>query len=176
MKFYAFGSEGGKYKLLLDHNTSNGIPWNSDGDNTKMKEVATQLALDTADWERNPRLITALEIVALTNPPLYDGKSYWHYFDGTDDYHQTQVSTEQGQSPYAWLYDYTKNCTSYGCDVADDSAFGYWTGTPAYDDIKAWNVSRSGILYDYKVTHSRNYGVRPVIELSKKLFANQIIK
>ena len=53
MKFYAFNDDGGtKVKLLLDHNTTASITWNSDGSNVNgPKEALIQLKMDTNDWK-----------------------------------------------------------------------------------------------------------------------------
>ena len=52
MKFYAFNDDGGdKLNLILDHNTTSTIAWNSSGSSTTgPKEVLEQLKTDTSSW------------------------------------------------------------------------------------------------------------------------------
>ncbi len=81
-----------------------------------MKEVATALSNDTANWDSslNARLITANEVAKITGNTTFDaskeGQS-WFYLDSNN---QTQTAKTQGASKYAWLFDYTSGCTSYG--------------------------------------------------------------
>ena len=53
MKFYAFNDDGGdKVNLLLDHNTTASVVWNSSGSNASgPNEVLTQLKIDTDAWQ-----------------------------------------------------------------------------------------------------------------------------
>ena len=103
MKFYAFNDEGGDtLNLILDHNTTATVVWNSSGSNTNgPKEVLTQLKSDTSSWQGTvtpsnytmdqtgqtsnakytidysgykARLITAQEIVQITGNTTWDEK------------------------------------------------------------------------------------------------------
>ncbi len=53
MKFYAFNDDGGNtVNLILDHNTTATVAWNSSNSNTNgPKEVLEQLKKDTESWE-----------------------------------------------------------------------------------------------------------------------------
>ena len=53
MKFYAFNDNGGNtINLILDHNTTATVAWNSSGSNASgPKEVLTQLKSDTSSWK-----------------------------------------------------------------------------------------------------------------------------
>lgn len=173
--------------------------YGENGNNSKGPlTVIKRLNEDTEKWENTARLISADEVASITgakdalnwtsNKPYADtpvkGTSIsYYYLDGTDGTWQTQVSTTQGASKYAWLFDNTYGCTSYGCNILDDNKygpsestnymFGYWTSTPMVDrsDI-AWLVDRSGSLHSNHVIVSRLYGVRPVITISKKNMEN----
>ena len=75
-----------------------------------------------------------------------------------------------GTNKYAWLFDNTNSCTTYGCNVADSSNYGYWTGT-AYSNNsdKGWLVDSDGYL-DYRtVVNSSFIGIRPVITVDKNI-------
>jgi len=170
MKWYVYKEEDGTKYAILDHNTTAVVAWNSSGSNTGgMKEVATQLTTDTTDWDSslNTRLITANEVAEIAENESFDSatstSSAWFYLDSNS---QTQTAKSQGASKYAWLFDYTNSCTSYGCNTADSSNYGYWTSDAvAGGSSYAWVVSRYGSLYDYGVS-STAFGVRPVISIS----------
>ena len=109
MKFYAFNDDGGDtVNLLLDHNTTATVAWNSSGSNTNgPKEVLTQLKSDTSSWlgtvtpsnytmdqtgqtsnanytidysDYKARLITANEIAQITGNTSWDEKTATSYF------------------------------------------------------------------------------------------------
>ncbi len=188
-KFYIFDDSGTTYKMIMWKNTSSGnVAWNSNNSNSTMLEIATALASDTSGWSGSPRLITADEvahIVGITNattdaPPgtgwlsSNANSSKWFFFDGNgstysdSDGWQKQNLTNS-KSAYRWLFDYTNNCTTYGCDNVDSSTQGYWTSTVVYGDPSyVWGVRLRGSLYINDPDNSfYTFGVRPVIVLSK---------
>ena len=112
MKFYAFNDDGGdKLNLILDHNTTAEVAWNSSGSNANgPKEILEQLKTDTSSWkgtitpsnytidqtgqesnakytidysDYKARLITAQEIAKITENTTWDDKDVnsWYYFD-----------------------------------------------------------------------------------------------
>ena len=112
MKFYAFNDNGGDtINLILDHNTTAQVKWNSSGSNTSgPKEVLESLKNDTSSWkgtitptnytmdqstqgskanytidysEYKARLITANEITQITGNTTWDEKTAndYYYFD-----------------------------------------------------------------------------------------------
>ena len=172
MKWYTFNDEGektGKVNMILEHNTTATVAWNSTGSNSEMKEVASQLQEDTKTWDSslNARLITANEVAKITDNKNFDGSTLF-YFDSNN---QTQTATSKGASKYAWLFDYTKECTSYGCNIADSSNYGYWTSTPtASNSSRVCSVNRSGDL-DGNLVGRTYRGVRPVITVSKSVIS-----
>ena len=64
MKWYVFNDKEGNatVNVILDHNTTAYVAWNSTGNNSEMKEVKIKLEEDTKDWKNTARLITANEI------------------------------------------------------------------------------------------------------------------
>ena len=169
MKWYVFNDKEGNatVNVILDHNTTANVAYNSTGSNSEMKEVADALKKDTSTWKNTARLITANEVAKITGYTGFDatqsGQS-WFYLDSNN---QTQTATSTNKSKYAWLFDYTSGCTSYGCNTSDSSNYGYWTSSPSKDNSTyAWRVDFNGILYCYTVTRADN-GVRPVITISK---------
>ena len=166
MKWYTFNDSGEDVpmvNMILDHNTTAKIKWN----------IGTaEIMIDTSTWNSSlsVRLITSNEIARITgnkNWNVSNGKSF--YFDSN-----TTTSTVKGQgaSKYAWLFDYTNNCTSYGCNIADSSNNGYWTssiylGSPSM----ATCVNRYGNLEARFVDDADNNGIRPVITVSKSVIS-----
>ena len=171
MKWYAFNDDdkSSTVNVILDHNTTAKVAWNSTGSNSEMKEVADTLETDTSKWKSdlNPRLIEANEIAKITKYSTFDASKTgqdWFYFDSNN---QTRTASSTNKSKYAWLFDYTDGCTSCGCNKADSSTDGYWTSTRKIDNSdKAWNVTDSGSLNFYYVTYP-GLGIRPVITISK---------
>ena len=172
MKWYVFNDKEGNatVNVILDHNTTAGVAYNSTGNNSEMKEVKKALENDTKDWKNTARLITANEVAKITGHPTFDASNTgqsWFCLDTNKPDTTNWCSKAQGTSEYAWLFDYTDGCTSYGCNKADSSNPGYLTSTPSKDDsTSAWRVDRLGDLVSLDVADP-GYGVRPVITISK---------
>ena len=188
MKFYTFNDEGkysDKVNMILDHNTTPLVAWNSLGTNTEMKEVKEALENDTSNWKdkKTVRLITADEVAKITGNATFNSKisTTSEYF-----YFETNTSTipNSYSNIYSWLYEYTHSCASYGCNIADENKYEYsteglinyiygsWTSTPvAGSTYYTWIVDRCGRLDDHNVGDWQYYGVRPVITISKSLIS-----
>ncbi len=174
MKWYAFNDDdkSSTVNVILDHNTTARVAWNSTRSNSEMKEAADTLKTDTSNWnsDLNPRLITANEIAKITGNTGWDSNKEnqpWFCFDTNKPDATNWCSKAQGTSKYAWLFDYTRECTSYGCNKADSSTWGYWTSTRKIDSsTSAWLVNRVGDLTDGNVADTFG-GIRPVITISK---------
>ena len=198
MKWYAFndgGTSTDSINLILDHNTTVFVAWNSTNSTLSgPTNVMTQLASDTSSWAGVPtrtdsysvsngtatytinystykaRLITAGEIATITGNSSFveatTPSTSWFYLDSNN---QTQTATTTGASNYAWLFDYTQGCTSYGCNIADaTNTSGYWTSTAVSGNtIRAWNVGGHGFLATVEVANASNSSVRPVITILK---------
>src|SRR5574344_469335 len=161
MKFYTFNdsSSSSTVNMILDHNTTvNSSVFDSTTNVNGPTTVYTQLKSDTSSWvgvetqsnytytnsstsytvkygddNAKARFITANEIATIT------GNTSWNSSTATSNYYfdsnsSTQIAASKGASKYAWLYDYTYQCTSYGCNISDDATFysggtivGYWT-------------------------------------------------
>ena len=172
MKWYVFNDKEGNatVNVILDHNTTAGVAYNSTGSNSEMKEVKKALENDTKDWKNTARLITANEVAKITKHPTFDASKEnqdWFCLDTNKSDNTSYCAKAQGTSEYAWLFDYTSGCTSYGCNTSDLSTWGYWTSTPKKDDSTiAWVVYTGGNLSYSNVTNN-DYGIRPVITISK---------
>ena len=173
MKWYIYAEDDNSYTMILDHNTTAQVAYNSTGSNSEMKEVKIALESDTSTWDKSlkARLITANEIAKITGNTSFDEKTStygkWFYLDSNN---RAQVANSTNKSKYAWLYDYT-NCKEYGCNIEDLSNWGYWTSTPTIgrNDL-AWNVSTGGDLSS-STSGSTRKGVRPVITISKSIIS-----
>ncbi len=197
MKWYTFNDAGDSsptINLILDHNTTAVVAWNSTGSTVSgPTNVLTQLQADTSAWTGvstrtdsyslsngtstytinystyKARLITAAEIAAITGNSSFIESTApytsWFYFDSNN---QTRTATTTGASNYYWLFDYTSGCTSYGCNIADASNNGYWTSTANVSNTSYdWIVSNTGFLGNCTVGDNNVFGVRPVITLPK---------
>ena len=194
LKFYIMFDKNDNYTLILDHNLTSNAAWNSKKETT-IGEIKTELEKATKDWTGNPRLPYAneiAEIIGATSDKTLSwdsAKSYgtnvgtqtsWLCLDGGRNSNPTvyasgsngwqkQYTSSKIPSIYAWLFDYTNGCQSYGCTTADSSNYGYWTNDYAIGTTaRAWRVSNKGRLGDDDET-STSYGARPVITISKNI-------
>ena len=169
MKWYVFNDKEGNatVNVILDHNTTANVSYNSTGNNSEMKEVKKALENDTGTWKNTARLITANEVAKITKHPTFNVNKEnqdWFYLDSNN---LTLTVNSTNKSKYAWLFDYTNECTSYGCNVSDSSTWGYWTSSPYKgNSTQAWRVVRNGYLGGNGVIFTGD-GIRPVITISK---------
>ena len=169
MKWYVFNDKEGNatVNVILDHNTTANVSYNSTGNNSEMKEVKKALENDTGTWKNTARLITANEVAKITKHPTFNVNKEnqdWFYLDSNNI---TLTVNSTNKSKYAWLFDYTNECTSYGCNVSDSSTWGYWTSSPYKgNSTQAWRVVRNGYLGGNGVIFTGD-GIRPVITISK---------
>lgn len=196
MKWYIYNDNitNSYVNMILDHNTTALVAFNSESNNSEMKEIKTELdnLVTVTNWKVSPRLISADEVAEISGakgalawnstkpysatPDLTNTISYF-YLDGAsgnDSTWHTQVVNSLGASNYAWLFDYTNSCAQYGCNVEDDSTYGYWTSTgfSNYTNL-GWNLTRYGHLGYNDVNLAENFGLRPVITLDKKVLKQQ---
>lgn len=200
MKWHAFLDEGeysDKVRLILDHNTSINVEWNSTASYVTegSKEAKEQFNLDIKEWDEKikntARLIEADEIAEITgassslqwssdkvyNDSATVGESVsTYYLDGsgttysnTDGWNK-KVANEITKSKYAWLFDNTWSCKTYGCNEEYEFVIeGYWTNTPVKKSGASgsmWVVSYKGRMHTDAI-YLNKYGIRPVIEVNK---------
>ena len=169
MKWYTFNDDGSNtVNLLLDHNTTATVGWATSGTTVSgPQEIKTQLESDTNAWNKTikPRLIEASEITKITGYQNWNNNSYY-FHDNT----QTMYEGVAGTNKYAWLFDNTADCIECGCNIADSSNMGYWTGTAETGQTgNAWIVYLDGGLSTMYVEDDYRFGVRPVIEVDKSV-------
>ena len=92
----------------------------------------------------------------------------WRYFG------VNSTSDTSKRVNYLWLWDYARDCSSSGCSnsLGDEYATGYWT-----TDLLTDNSSQAFRIYGIYgclgfVNTNQNYGVRPVITISKSQLSN----
>lgn len=125
------------------------------------------------------RLISAEEISRITgkNTPenfdSWDLSGNWYYLGllNTGNGSSTALSNDMvaKQHNYSWMFDYTNNCTNWGCEIADSSGNGgYWTSSPSLNGSShtaQYIVGDRGYLnYNYGMS-STYIGIRPVITI-----------
>jgi len=147
MKWYSFNDtpQSDAVNLLLDHNTTEDVMWNSSGSNAGPDELTTQLWTDTDSWHASltrsdsytvnyggknftinysghkARLISANEIAQITGHPTFDEttstSSQRIYFETNTNNCGDCLPLGQGNAKYGWLFDRThiSDCTIYGC-------------------------------------------------------------
>ena len=179
MKFYAFNDNGGDtLNLILDHNTTAKVAWNSSKSNASgPNEVLIQLKTDTSSWKGTEtpinytmdqstqsskakytidyssykaRLITAQEVAIITENTSWDEKAA---ANSNWYYFHSKTSTSgtcKSGCTYGWLYDRTNtNCTDYGClNNSEQKNYGYWTASS-----RASNSTYAWIVYYYGYIH-----------------------
>ena len=174
MKWYIYGDDGVNYKMLLDHNTTARISFNSGNNNSNSQALLDQLGTDTADWDANNLTVdifTANEVAAIAgiNPfnvsgnTASTGKSY------SLDTYEINSSNGKGRSAHAWMFDYTRECETHGCDYEMNTGYGYWTKTALGGSNKeAWLINYFGRLTITEVKLA-NWGIRPTVTIPKSL-------
>ena len=176
MKWYAFldSEDSETVNLILDHNTTDYVAWNEDGGETP-DTVNAELQADITNWndtvKSTARLISASEVnqIAPTNPN-------WSQEDRSTEYNLHNglglgdaYTGAAGSNTYAWLFDNTLVCTTWGCNTADSGTSGYWTSNFASDGY-VWGVRSDGALGSFGVPVDGIFGVRPVITVNKSVF------
>lgn len=181
MKWYTFndaGNAASSVNMILDHNTTTMVAWNSSGLTAGgMKEIATALASDTSTWKTglNQRLITANEVAAITAYAGWTtGSENFYFTSKIDSQIATCTSPDFSGCTYKWLYDRTSldSATTYGSlNNASSETYGYWTlSASTSNTTDAWNVAKNGKLTNNYVLIS-SIGLRPVITVSKSVIS-----
>ncbi len=189
MKWYIFNDsiDNDNFNAILDHNTTKNSYWcNSMGQSPT--ELLRQLKLDTATWKTKvsqkfnvtqsgyytyaldysdytARIITASEINKIT------GKDNWNHMRYYFDTKTTEIPTSYN---FGWLYDRTSSsCVNFGCLNNSTVTSAYWTSTASTNKDNAWKIVSGGQIVE-GYTDESTAGIRPVIEISKKLFKYNI--
>ena len=189
MKWYIFNDDGNNYVMILDHNTTARIKWNDSNSNVAYESSNLKAVVDdlvtTSGWEVTPRLITADEVNTITGKTGFDASTSSYYY--LDTLTQAKADFTSSRSKYDWLYNNLNKCktdsTDFGCTIEDGNTYSgygtasegqtwaYWTSTPvgtAGSGSYVWGVNRNGRLNSSNADNT-NFGVRPVITISKSI-------
>ena len=170
MKFYAFNDDGeDRVNLLLDHNTTATVAWNSSGSTVNgPKEGIYQLYNDTESWQgtetpsnytlRQSKFIDDVEhsvvytidyssynarLITAQEIAMITGYTSWDETTAIDEEYLFIATGTVNINKYEWLLDNTYNCITYVCNDADSISNnnGYWTASSsAYVDDIAWCI------------------------------------
>ncbi len=174
MKWYTFNDENlsdTTVNLILDHNTTVSVAFNSKNISTSMKEVTASLVSDTSTWDKslNARLIKATEIAQIVSYNDFDSTQNEVYIDTLTSTAPTSLSNYK----YGWLYDRlstsckeSSNCLN-NAEINDVTAtmWGYWTSTARFS--LAWSLDYYGRLQGTNPTTVSGIGIRPVITVNR---------
>lgn len=197
MKWYVISDESDKISMILDHNTYSYVDWasvndyqalvgtesgayeakNDKGPITLKKQLENDVKNWKADIKATARAITAEEVANLMGYSSFDG----NLISGG-------LTIKSGVN-VDWLFDNTllkwesKDAPDYvpGYLKKVINYYNYWTSTKVENNnYKAWYVGDDKVLNVYSVSPSEepldvgvstyfNYGVRPVITISKNI-------
>ena len=176
MKWYVYNDTSDNYKMILEHNTSDKIVFNvNNWNNSPSAEFTSSLTnlVSVTGWKVTPRLISANEIATITGNTSFNTATAsvgsWFYLDSNN---QTKTASSKGASRYAWLFDYTMNCQSSGCNIqVGNNNYGYWTSDKmaTVNNGHIWVVRSDGSLGSTE-SSSSTMCIRPVIEVPKSIF------
>lgn len=159
LKWYVFGDSinDSSIKMILDHNVTG--TYNSTF--VDAKSVSSQL-ITNYKWKINSRFITAEEIAAITDNKAFNVNKSSPFYLGTNT---DKLDSPSDNKKISWLFDFTDACISYGCAQKFSGTSGYWTDSARGSSIH-WVVNYEGkLIFD---ANTSQYGVRPVIEISKE--------
>ena len=166
LKWYIFNDDINKasVNMILDHNTTYKVAYNSAGTNSEPKEAKEELdkLVSESKWKVTPRLITADEIAKITGNDGFDSKTSTNRLEFVDT---------------TWLYDYLDCCKTRGkCNYEDNNTAGYWTSTKFLNNnISVWLIWSYGIMEEANSNISVHSGIRPVITIDKKKLSESFV-
>ena len=180
--FYVLRVNNNQVELIMEHNITEGSSTTTMSWTDAMKYFNTGTGASIKSSWKNildidlPDTQTIADAVGNTNWRVEDKNKDWFYFDSNNGvYGQTQVANSTNLSNYRWLFNYTRECSSKGCDpstsLGSTEAYGYWTKNIIVQDqdnnVYAWLGNRNGFIYKDYITQTANNGVRPVITVLK---------
>ena len=179
MKWYTFNDSGANtstVNMILDHNTTATVQWNTNNKNVSYEDSDIKPEIEKlvseSKWSVTPRLISAEEVAKISGNTSFTNISSWFCLDTNQIDNTSSCSKLQGTSKYSWLFDYTNDCTKYGCNIANSNIWGYWTST-TFGNVgsgsNVWMVYRNGNLSYDLANRTTYYGVRPVVTITKTI-------
>ena len=154
MKFYvieASSSTSDKVTMILDHNTTSSVVWNSDETTyAGPKEVLESLKNDTLSWNK-----TVLPVnYSYTLTDAVEGSNT--YTINYSEYKARLITKEEATKIISYNWSYENMASSYG----------YWTSDGDGRE-RAWAIANDGTMNVTAGAHYQWFGVRPVITVLK---------
>lgn len=170
MKWFIYDDSGSNYKMILDHNTTKLVTFNSSNKNSDPQALYNKLNEDTADWDStklSANILTAADVAAISSINSFNPANSTYYSLGTE----INSSNGKGRSAYGWLYDYTRECEMHGCDHEVSTGYGHWTTTPVSSNTNTKNVWLINYFGRLTFTEAKlgNWGIRPIVTVSKSV-------
>ena len=172
-KFYVLADDGNKVTLILNRNLGNNVAWYADASDNSYGPITALTALQdrTSTWTNLPEMtINTFDYDdGREDVSLGDNKSFTMYVRLPKYSEISAVKTANGGTMPKWLH---INLWGTGDDTKDSNGYykyGYWTSTVAssYSYIAHVVSYSGGLTVSFSVDSDRDFGVRPVIELSK---------
>ena len=177
--FYILKNNGREVTLIMERNITEGtntttMTWNNAMkyvDNNNLRTTWTNvLDVDL------PKAQAIANAVGNTNWYAGDNNAWWCLETKQKDTSSLPYCyNNDGDLETLWLWDYTRECTSWHCQhsLGTTEAYGYWTRDLISNTVNAWYVDKIGILNYDPVSNSTLNGVRPVITvLQSNLYTN----
>ena len=179
--FYVLAVDTNKVKLIMEHSITEGSNTTTMTWMNAMKYFDTGAGSSTKTAWKNvididlPMAQDIANAVGNSSWKVED-KNYdgWFYFDKNgSSYGQTQVANASNLSKYKWLFNYTRECSTYGCDsdtsLGSGEAYGYWTRdvVAQRNAGQAWYIKKLGYMRASVMTNASDIGIRPVITVLK---------
>ena len=187
--FYVLAVDTNKVKLIMEHNITEGSNTTTMTWMNAMKYFDTGAGASTKTSWKNvidvdlPMAQDIANAVGNTSWKVednnYDG---WfclglkdHSSCSAGNYSYTTDAGKEAVVPYQWLFNYTRNCSSFGCDpetsLGTAEAAAYWTRDIVAQQKDstgyAWHVALRGNLGYDAFSVANVSGIRPVITVLK---------
>ena len=175
-QFYTIGTEGDNVKLLSMYNlyvggSQNGLTLTAYGSEATGKQDSTMLG-----YVSGQSIINGVTAFSNTNS-TYEGSIIEGYVNNYKTILESDYGVDVVEARLITKDELTSN--EIGCSVTDRTCTGsaypwiystsYWSGS-AYIAGYVWNVYSYGPFNYYIYSRDNNFGVRPVIIISKSLF------
>lgn len=161
MKWYTFNDNGDNdtVNMILDHNTTAAIQKYGYEMGDLEQDIKDALNDDIKTWDDSvkvtARLISAEEVAQISLNSTFDASNYttWFYLD-SNSYKKEASSTVK--SNYAWLFDYTYLCLSYGCNIQDNNKYTF--ANAGKDDYQYYTLNAYGTWTSSHSTYEMTNG------------------
>lgn len=177
--FYVLSDNSDTVDLIMDKNIGENTLFSKQITSTRADVAIPYLYEQTSSWQKVmvslPTKEQILKAAGEINPPK-NFDTYLFSYGVVSDSTKNLSELFTGENTYAWLYNYTNSCSSYGCDKNLNSTNGYWTSSLSLNSSDSTKNSSytvyPGIIKLTNLSDAeaiKNIGIRPVITVSKTL-------